>query len=72
MSERFGYEPRKAFPEGVIALHDEQGVPWPAWYIGPLYKGTKETEEEALRKVAEILDGIPPGPGDEPAELPEE
>lgn len=39
---------RQAFPEEVVRLHDEQGVPWPTWYCGPLYTATPADEAHAM------------------------
>jgi hypothetical protein len=40
--------PRQAFPDEVVRLHDEHGVPWPTWYCGPLYTATPADEAHAM------------------------
>jgi len=50
------------FPEEIVALHDE-GMPYPALYIGPLFLGG---EEEAQYRLDKELEGIPEEPGDMP------
>lgn len=32
-------DPKKAFPDEVLALQKERGVPLPSWFAGPLYSG---------------------------------
>lgn len=44
-------DPNKAFPDEVLKLHREQGVPLPAFFAGPLYTGNGPLEAlEALNK----------------------
>lgn len=45
------------FPEEIVALHDEQGVPWPTWFSGPLYDPSKT--EEALKALSEYKEAWP-------------
>jgi hypothetical protein len=48
-----GLTPHEAFPEEVIQLHDEQGIPWPNWYIGSIYR--KQTPE-LIKKALDMLE----------------
>lgn len=37
-------DPNKAFPEEVLTLHREEGIPLPAFFAGPLYTGNGTSE----------------------------
>lgn len=37
-------DPNKAFPDEVLTLHREEGIPLPAFFAGPLYTGNGTSE----------------------------
>jgi hypothetical protein len=59
--------PKKALPAEVQSLHRE-GVPYPSWYVGPIYTGNGGwAAREALD---EKLKGLEDQRGDEPIAKP--
>lgn len=45
--------PAQAFPQEVLELQ-QQGVPLPDWYCGPLYTGSREDEREAMEQLQRV------------------
>jgi hypothetical protein len=61
--------PRKALPAEVVSLRHE-GVPYPSWYVGPLYTGNGGAAAGAA--LDEQLKGLEDQRGDAPAAKPSE
>jgi hypothetical protein len=55
-------DPRRIFPVEVVQLHDEQGIPWPTWFAGPLYVASPEVERAAMNELLAVRKAAQ-GPG---------